>query len=253
MVGGQVADRGEPCREGAGHRGSRDPSGQESGQAPASRAATGEAVNHKAEPEGAGIEAVGGGAALGERPEATAEGRGRRARGSGRCRRQARGQAGRAGPGRWWWCSLVQMRRNGQRRQRPGGAGCSALGDASGVRCGRASLPPVTVGAGCVTRGEDGPSIPKSPCVAIVPGIATICEDAQGSEIAGWAATAPQPPAAPGPGDRRGWQGGIGAERLGGPHDQMRCIFPEAFGIPAPNAPRFSGWRIEGGAPTRPP
>ena len=126
------------------------------------------------------------------------------------------------------------MRRNGQRRQRPGGAGCSALGDASGVRCGRASLPPVTVGAGCVTRGKDGPSIPESPCPAIVPGITTICEDAQGPEIAGWAAAAPQPPAAPGPGDRRGWQGGIGAPRAWGSPRPNALHFSEAFGLPSP-------------------
>ena len=118
------------------------------------------------------------------------------------------------------------MRGKGSGASGRGGAGCSAWGDASGVRCGRASLPPITVGAGCVTRGEDGPSIPKSPCVAIVPGIATICEDAQGSEIAGWAAAAPQPPAAPGPGDQRGWQGGDWrAPRLGVPTTKCAAFF----------------------------
>ena len=118
-----------------------------------------------------------------------------------------------------------------------GGAGCSAWGDASGVRCGRASLPPITVTVSCVTREVDGPSISESDCAAIAPRIIAICEDAQGSEIAGWAATAPQPPAAPGPGDRRGWQGGIGAARFWGTPRPNALQFSEAFGIPGLQRP----------------
>jgi hypothetical protein len=124
-----------------------------------------------------------------------------------------------------------------------GGAGCSAWGDASGVRCGRASLPPMTVAVSCVTREEDGPSIPESPCAAIDPGIITICEAVgEGRKLDGGELGHLGHQQHQDQGIEGGGRGGLARPALGGPHDQMRCIFPEAFGIPAPNTPRFSGW-----------
>lgn len=135
------------------------------------------------------------------------------------------------------------MRWNGQRRQRPGWCRLQKLGgDASGVRCGRASLPLMTVATGYVTSKDGRPATAESHCAATISRIATNCEAVRAGVQQVGSRHHRNCQQHQGLGDRRGWQGGgWAAVRWGSPRPNAPC-FSEVCGIPAQMRHVFTGW-----------